>query len=281
MRYLIAFFKRYSTFFLFLILEIIALFWILNKQAYQRSVFASGTTAITGSVFNTVYGVSGYFNLLKDNNKLMVENANLRKQLIEVEKSIIRYDTLFSKQDVISSDSTQYSFIPAYIICNSVNKANNFFMIDVGEKDGVTSEMGVIGPNGVIGIIVNTSKNYSWVMSLLHGRCRISARLKKNNMLGTIKWDGVDYRKGTLIDIPSYIDINKGDTLVASGFSHMFPRGTDIGIITDYRINSGDDMYTITFEYLEDLKKLNNVYVVINKSQKEQVKLKTETKIYE
>ncbi len=39
--------------------------------------------------------------------------------------------------------------------------------------------MGVISPDGVMGVVVNTGDNYSVVMSLLHLQSRISGRVKK------------------------------------------------------------------------------------------------------
>ncbi|MEA3505712.1 MAG: rod shape-determining protein MreC [Bacteroidota bacterium] len=281
MRYLIAFLKKYSVFLLFVLLEGIAVLWILSSHPYQRSVVASSAGQITGSVFNTVDGVSGYFGLVKENSKLMTENARLRSKLREFEKEFIIFDTLYSERVIDVSDSTQYSFLPAHVINNTVNKVNNFFMIDVGKNDGVTSEMGVVGANGVVGIIVSTSKNYSWVMSLLHGRCRISAKLKNNNMLGSVQWQGYDYSTGVMVDIPSHIKLKMGDTIVTSGFSHMFPQGSDIGTVYSFNTNSGDDMFTIKFKYSEDFKSLNSVYVVKNWSRKEQIELKETTKIYE
>ena len=47
----------------------------------------------------------------------------------------------------------------------STNTQHNYFILDKGSADGVTSGSGVITPNGAIGIIDAVSENYSYAIS--------------------------------------------------------------------------------------------------------------------
>lgn len=75
-------------------------------------------------------------------------------------------------------------------------------ILDKGSSDGVEIDQGVVTGNGVLGVIVQTSANYSVCRSILHSDSHISARFKKNDYFGTVDWDGADRRFVKLVDIP-------------------------------------------------------------------------------
>jgi rod shape-determining protein MreC len=110
-------------------------------------------------------------------------------------------------------------------------------------------------------------------MSMLNKHTRISGRIIKNGQMGTIVWNGVDHLYGTLTDIPAHVKIAKGDTIMSSGFSYIFPEGLMIGTISDFRVEQGDHFYTIPFKFSVDFNSLQYVYVVKNLMKDEQEKL--------
>lgn len=283
MRYLIAFLKRYAFFFLFLLLEGIALIWVVQHHRYHRSVLSQYTNQVTGSLFMAVSNASDYFALVDINKKLQEENAALRSRL---KSSFLRDDFgLKSPTDTLSfmsmdSSYTQYYvYEPVRIIHNTVHKANNYLMIDKGTKHGIEREMGLLGPDGVQGIIVNTSKHFSWAMSMLHSNIKLSAKIKKNDQMGTVSWEGAAYSKGQLSDIPAHVNVYPGDTIITSGFSNIFPEGLMVGIVDEANINSGQNMYNITFRFAEDFNSLEYGYVIKNLYRKEQQNLMEKAKI--
>ena len=103
---------------------------------------------------------------------------------------------------------------------NSINKNKNIIVINKGEFDGITSEMGVISSKGVVGIIKNITDNYSSIVSLLNTDLRINAILKNSSTIGSISWDGLDPRIVQLNDIPLSSSIKVGDTIV-TGVCHF------------------------------------------------------------
>ncbi|HRN44865.1 MAG TPA: rod shape-determining protein MreC, partial [Flavobacterium sp.] len=65
------------------------------------------------------------------------------------------------------------------VIHNSYNVHENYLTLNSGELQGVKPDMGVINSLGIIGIIDNTSPNYSTVMSILNKKSQINAKIKK------------------------------------------------------------------------------------------------------
>ena len=137
--------------------------------------------------------------------------------------------------------------------------------------------MGVISSRGIVGIVKDVSDNFSSVISVLHKDSKISAKIKKYGDVGSVLWNGYNYRRASLIDIPTHVPITRGDTIITSGFSSVFPEGIVIGKIIDHRIESGNTFYTITIEFSEDFNKLSYVYIIKNFFKNEQNDLEKKT----
>jgi rod shape-determining protein MreC len=167
--------------------------------------------------------------------------------------------------------------ISAKIINNSTQFRNNYFMLDKGYLAGIKKDMGVLTNNGVLGIIIDVSANYSTGISILHKDSRISARIKKNDQLMNISWDGVNYRLGNISHIPTHVNLIPGDTIITSGNSQIFPEGIVIGFV-EYIDEEMDNMFKKgKIRFSEDYNRAMYVYVVENTRRDEINRLKTTT----
>jgi rod shape-determining protein MreC len=269
MRNILVFFIRFHFLLLFVFLEIVSLSLLVNSTYYQRSEVLNMANRISGRFYSAISNVTDYLKLNETNAHLAHENAMLRQTkgisfLQNDTNSFWVNDTLYRQH---------YTYIVAKVVHNTVGKRNNYIMLDKGSHQGLQKDMAVITSNGIVGTVVSVSENFSWVMSLLNEHTRISALITKNNQMGTVVWNGVDHLYGTLTDIPAHVKIAKGDTIVSSGYSFIFPAGLMIGTIADFRVEQGDHFYTIPFRYSIDFNALQYVYVVRNLMKKEQEKL--------
>ncbi len=266
MRNIIAFIARYHFIILFVILEAIALILFSKSSYYQQTVMYNGVNEITGRFYDQVTNLTDYIKLKKINEQLANENAMLRQM---TSSSFLKNDTAsFWKNDTLYKQ--QYRYIVANVNYNTIGKPNNYIMIDKGSLMGVEKDMGVITSNGVVGTVVQVSKNFSWVMSLLNKNSKVSGRIAHSDQIGTVIWNGLHYSFGTLTDVPAHSKIKRGDTIVTSGYSNTFPAGITIGIIKDYRIESGEDFFVIPFKFSVDFNALQHVYIVKNLLKKQQ-----------
>jgi rod shape-determining protein MreC len=273
MRNILVFIIRYHFVLLFLVLESFSVYLLVNSTYYQSSAILKAGSSVTGRFYTTVSNATDYLKLRTTNEHLAQENALLR-QMKGV--SFIRNDTAtFWVNDTLYKQ--QYKYIVAKVVLNTVGKRNNYIMLDKGSRSGIQKDMAVITPNGIAGTVVNVSENFSWVMSMLNKHTRISGKILKNGQMGTIVWNGVNHLYGTLTDIPAHVKINRGDTIVSSGFSYIFPAGLMIGTITDFRVEQGEHFYTIPFKFSVDFNALQYVYVVRNLMKEEQESLEKST----
>lgn len=274
MRPLLQFLIKNANFFLFLLLEFFAFIFIVKSNYYQQSVFINSANAISGGIYKTQSNITNYFSLKTINKMLAEENARLRnaqKSSFSAtnNKTFVINDTLYKQQ---------YEFTDASIISNTFNRVNNYLTLDKGYDQGIRKEMGVITSQGVVGIIKDVSPNFSTVTSVLHSKSKISAKIKKNNYIGTVVWEGGDYRTATLKDIPTHVKILSGDTIVTSGYSMIFPGGIPIGTIYLYNINKGNDFYDIKIRLTTEFNKISNVYIIksLMKEELDSLKIKSQ-----
>jgi rod shape-determining protein MreC len=132
--------------------------------------------------------------------------------------------------------------------------------------------MAVTSMEGVAGIVVSSSENFSVAMSLLNLDFRLSTRMKSNGYFGSLSWDGRNYRYAILNEIPQHVLINKGDTVETTGYSAIFPEGKLIGVVSDFE-KEGGDFYKIRILLATDFKKLNYINVIANLKRNEQKQL--------
>jgi rod shape-determining protein MreC len=258
MRNLFNFIARNYFFFVFIALESLAILLLVQHHQHQRSYFMHSGNALAGRFYAGVNAMGAYFSLNRVNRDLADENARL---LDMAGPSFMVRDTLVLE----FTDTTQtrrYSYISAQVVNNSVQRRNNFMTLDKGHLHGVEQDMGVITMNGVVGIVKNVSRNFSTVISLLHQDMQISVRLKKQDHIGTLVWEGGNYRRATMTYIPSHVELSRGDTIVTSGFSRMFPRDVFIGTVAGFEIRQGENFFSADIDLALDFNKLGYVYVV-------------------
>lgn len=260
MRNLLNFLNKYSFFFFFLFLEVIAFFLIIQYNHFQKASFINSANAISGSIYESFSNATDYLSLQKANDLLAKENARLR------ENQLSSYAEVFGDNVVVNDTiyGRKYQYMMAKVINNSVNKQNNYLTLDKGELNGIEAGMGVIGSKGIVGIVKNTSPNYSVVISILHSQSSISGKLKNSSYFGSIKWEGKEYRNGIFTDIPNHVNIHLGDTIVSSGFSSIFPPDIPIATILSYEKVEGENFYNIKVRFMNDMKSISYAYIVKN-----------------
>ncbi len=270
MRNLIQFFIKNTFFFLFLLLEVFAFFLIVSNNSYQRSAFISSSNGFTSSILSTVSNATSYIGLKHENQELAKENAMLRSKLVE--SNLWTKRTFKSYSDTIRHQF--YTYKEAQIISNSFQNRNNFLILDKGSIDGIETEMGVISSNGIVGIVNDVSDHFCSVISILHKKSAIDAKITSNGYTGTTYWNGNNYTLGELKNIPSHTIFSKGDTIVTSGNSAIFPPEIQVGYITEYNLRKGQNFFDIEFEYSVDYNKIHNVYIINNMHKEEIQKMK-------
>lgn len=275
MRPLLDFLKRFDYLFLFALLEVLALVMVARGSYYQGSRLASWGNGIAGTWYSGVNGVTGYFGLKAENDRLAAENAALRDQLAS---SYISYtDSIFEVRDTIYKQ--HYSYTEALVIKSSWTQEHNYLMINKGSLQGVQTDMAVISPEGIVGVVVHTTPNFATIMPVLHPDSRNSVKIPRLNQSGTLVWEGGDYRYAYVTDVPTNFKLEAGDTVVTSGFANDFPEGIPVGYVEEAESDQGLGFYKIRVRLATDFVNLAHVYIVDNHFKAEQEALLKQTEV--
>lgn len=238
---------------------------LVSGSALHQSIYMTSANAVTSSVYDFFGGVSSYFNLRESNETLNRRNAVLQEQVEEMQARINYLNAKLAEDTITTWEVLKpYDFIVGRVIKNSVTRPQNYITINRGSLDGIAPEMGVIDQNGVVGVVNVVGPHASRVISLLNPQFRLSCRIQDSGNFGSLVWDGEDPRYAMLEELPRHTVYQKGDTVVTSGYSAVFPAGIPVGVIeTDTRVPT-ENLFSLRIRLLADFSSLDNVQVVKN-----------------
>ncbi len=256
---ILQFLYNLRSFLLFILLEVLAIWLLVENNSPQGAAFFNSSNVVAGSILETQSDIRDFFSLAEANEALVRENSRLLEQLksLNIEPDSIEFN-------LDSTLSAQFEFKGARVISNSLRFSQNHITLNKGSVDGLKPGMGIFNEAGVVGRIKSVSKNYSVGISLLNRDLLISSIIKSTGDFGSINWDGVDSQKAKLLYVPRHVVAQVGDTVVTSGYSAVFPRNINIGVISSVVQSSDPNYLDIEVALTTDFSKISYVYLVEN-----------------
>ena len=255
MQRIIYFLIRNKDFILFLSLLSISLSINISYNEFNKSKFLNSSNALFSSLYDTKLTISKYFNLEYQNRLLTEENRRLRYLI---------YNSGNVQIDESELDKINFNVTSASVIKNSYSYSNNFITINVGEKDSIGIDNGVISSMGVVGIIDKTTRNYSRFISILNTNFLLNAKFKKSNYFGVLSWNGKHINKVQLKDVPKQANVLIGDTIVTGGNSMIFPKGILIGYVDSFKLDNSENYLELEINLATDMMNIENLYILRN-----------------
>ncbi|SJZ80465.1 rod shape-determining protein MreC [Sediminibacterium ginsengisoli] len=258
-----------------MVLQIAAIVLLSRSSKTHEVFFSSVSNEITGRIDKRYSHLRSYFSLQETNRQLAAENARLRNLLITDFKA--PDSNRLSFIDTLVRDSLgrfrKFTYLPAEVIGNTFTLQTNFITIERGSLQGVKKGMAVVSPQGIAGVVVETTENISRAMSLLHRNSKVSAMLKKDNTAGSIEWDGSDPAYLVLKNVSKSAKVAKGDTVLTSNYSANFPPSLMIGTVTEIAADPSSNYYTLKVKTATNFFNIRYVNLVENVRFAEQVAL--------
>lgn len=259
---LLLFLQKYNYWFLFLLLEIFSFVMIFQFNSYQGSVFFTSANEIAGRVGDVHSQVSSYFDLATVNNELTRQNVQLNMELSKLRQQLKQSTDSGAVQPYMHPMLDTLATVSAAVVNATTNRKNNFLTINKGEADGVLPDMGVVGGEGLVGVIYQSTAHYSLVLPIVNMMSTISCRIRGCDYLGNLRWDGKDCQYAMLEDVPRHADFSKGDLVETSGYSTMFPPGILVGQIIDIFDSPDGLSYQLKVKLSTDFGRVRDVIVL-------------------
>lgn len=273
MQQIISFLYKNKYILLFLLLELMAVFFTIQSHSYHKSKFVNSSNFITGGIYNKMNNFKELILLKKDNKRLAEENVHLKNLLYLQNKSTNQINL-----EIIDTINfyQKFNFIAAKVINNEFRKNNNYLTINKGIIDGIKTDFGVINNKGIIGITKSISKHYTTVLSILNVNSRINVKLTNSNHFGSLSWNNKEYNTVQLLDLPFQSIIKVGDTIITGGKSTIFPEGILVGTIKDFKTKNNNYEY-INITLFNDMSSIGYVEIINNFDKKEIKSLEEKT----
>lgn len=265
-------YKEYATVILLTIISVVIISSSSNTQLRSFRTISVGVVA----------SVQSAFEWLPNPSALRSENHALRQLAKDLSVQSMRQRELAFKAEKYRQmlefrERSDMRLLAAEVVGKTIIQNMNFATLSVGEKDGVRKGMPVITERGLVGQVVGTNESYSVVQLLLNRDTRIAARTLSGRHDGLVVWDG---RNGMQMrDLPSSLPQLKGDTVVTSNFSSIFPENLIIGTIDTLYPEPGSLYYAIQITPAVDFSTMEEVFVVLYSP--DQKRLELEQKMLE
>ena len=280
---LIEFLRRIHVVLLFIIIEAIALNYYAHSTFYTQAKILSRANSVVGGLQRSVFSVKHFFTLRSENEMLAARVAELERNLASYREREANSatDTLSMAQidSAFIDQLAQYSYTPARIISNTINRNRNFITLNRGRQHGITEDMAVISPNGsMVGYIVGCSDRYSVAISILNEKFTTSGKIIGDEHFGSITWNGRSPHKVQMSELTKYAEFEIGAPVVSSGLSHIFPEGVKIGYVESFSENENQTSFDVVVRLAADMTKVSNVLVISNNGYIEATELENEVR---
>lgn len=268
-----------KNFLLFLFLQMLCFILIrYNNIKWDVTLFNS-SNLIAGSTMESTKNAKEYLSLKEVNKDLAEENIILRQRLTLLEESQSDIDATNSVDSLFAS---RFNYTLAKVANSTIGYTKNYITLNKGKADGIEPGMGVIGPRGIVGQVMNCGEHFSRVYSVLHVDFNVSSEIHSEalsksdyNALGVSKWDAESHRKIKLTTIDKFKPVSEGDTVFTSTQNLIFPSGIMVGRISQVADDPQKAFWDLTVDLSTDFTGLSYVYVVANKLTSDQETVET------
>ncbi|WP_333474200.1 rod shape-determining protein MreC [Paenibacillus gyeongsangnamensis] len=230
-----------------------------------------------GVLYRPTGAVVGFFEDMSRLTTIYEENKVLRQTLSKYARDTSRLNDLEQTnkrlQDALGFTERQkqmnnYQFRTAEVI--QFDLANNLITVNLGEKDGIRTNMAVMSVAGLVGRVVAVSPFHSDVQLLTGiddkaaGESKaISVTVKENDQsYGYIE----SYDKEKQLLVMSKIDprdpIKPGDTVITSGRGLVFPQGLEVGKVVEKHEGDFGITYVATIQPFAAFNHLREVFII-------------------
>jgi rod shape-determining protein MreC len=264
--------KRYRLFLLALVLLFVSFLMISSSAGRPSSIpllpsiFMEIVSPFQRAYFATVRAVRD----LAQNYIFLVhvreENEELRRQVVELERKNAELVEMAIANERLRrflnfKENIPKPTLPAELIGQDASSWFRTITINKGNIDGVQKGMVVVSAAGLVGHIINTSRDVSKVLLITDYNSSVDAICQESRARGIVQGKG-----GDLCDL-NYVsrreDVTLGNRVITSGLGGRFPKGLLIGTVTKVEKKSYGVFQQVELTPAVDFRKLEEVFVVL------------------
>ena len=200
--------------------------------------------------------------LRKENESLRAEQA----QYSEILAENIRLKSLLS----FKQGYKQYHLTGASVITRDYGGWTQTLVVDRGSDSGIKKYMPVIVPTGLVGFVSEVYENSARVQLLLDPRTSVGGIVARpaSRVVAMVSGNSSEPGKLSFVNLPREADVIKGDTIVASGYGGVYPKGMVIGTVEQVDVDSIGGTQVARIVPAADFSHLEEVFIITDHIQR-------------
>jgi rod shape-determining protein MreC len=192
------------------------------------------------------------------------ENKKLKEDIarLSVKYALLEEETAENRRlrDLLGFEKNfSYSLLPARAVVREPSYLYRTIVINAGKNKGIQQYMPVINKDGVVGKVIQVMPAISLVQLIRAPSERISVMIKKSGEVGIMETEN---RRDFFVKYRKYADIQPGDTVVASGYGGIYPRGLYVGLVTKIKEKNDPLFKYVSIKPLVDFEHIEEVFVM-------------------
>ncbi len=247
-------FKEYIVLIILLLVSLVILSFNQNNQFKKIRSFAFGNIVVITSL---VSSFDELLSLKSEVKKLEKLNAELMLKVNRLREYGIENAEL--KRLIKLKDTTGYPLVPVTIVSKIIPSMPGFFIINAGSADSIQPGMPVINDKGYIGIVTETTENFSFVKTLMSPESRIAVRDERSGVDGILSFEN---NMLSIKNVPTTYDFRIGDRIVTSVVSTIVPPSIPIGLVSQKQTTIAGLLTNIEVYPFVDFQKVRNCAVL-------------------
>ena len=245
-------------------------------QGKYQFVFVERVVATLLTPVEYVFGKLGYgirhtgsftgqiMTVYRDNQQLKAENEELRQNNVTTTEIVAENARLRAMLDY-KKGAQQFDFVAAQVIARDPGTWTNIIMINRGAADGLTKDMTVVAPQGIVGSVVSVYNNSAKVQLILDPRSAVGCLVQRpeSRVAGIVEGSSATPQTPHMVNIARDADIIKSDKIITSGFGGIFPKGLLVGEVVDVVNDEGGLLKYAVLKPAVDFDRLEEVLVIV------------------
>ena len=174
---------------------------------------------------NSGDNINNIFYVYRNNKNLIIENENLKSQLIE--HKFIRKENIELRNLLNVKKENSYSFVTAKILSQSNFSFSHSMILSVGLENNISINSPVIYKNQLVGYISDVGNKSSRVRLITDINSKIPVLVLDKNIKFIMSGDNNNYLK--FLNFGNINLLENGDEVYTSGDGGMYPKGLMVG----------------------------------------------------
>ena len=159
----------------------------------------------------------------------------------------------------------------------AIDSASEFKVIRInkGSADGIERKLSVVTSKGLVGHVYRVSKYYSDILTIIDQKNRVDALMSTTRTHGVV--EGLSKDHIVMKYVTRTARVIKGDRVISSGLGNIYPKGLEIGHVSEIeKVNYGITQF-IKIRPSVDFDRLEEVIVLMSDSDPDLVNVNRST----